>query len=53
MSFDSTMAGHAVLGVLITAFWAMTRHQIRRITIEFKNGKPHVDLPAEQRKNPE
>lgn len=40
----STMAGHVVLGVIVIVFGLLHRHDLRKITIEFKNGKdkePH------------
>lgn len=42
MTVDGTIAGHVVIGVLVTVFGIMHRNDIRRITIEFKNG--HTDV---------
>ena len=38
---NATMVSHVVLGIIVIAFGLMHRHDLKRIVIEFKNGKDH------------
>lgn len=35
---SATMVGHVILGVVITVFGLLHRRDLKRITIEFRNG---------------